>query len=167
MQDLLNGVQLELSKSHNEQKKVTAAAIRAESHIMEDKREERIKNLMKQAQGVQANSGPCFKIVKVLAMVMDFVMAPITMSSMKGFSMQLTQCLKNLEEAKKQGKILGLQINGQQIDKMLTDLKSLFQGDTSRLKEQESQHLQEMERIMTLLEEIHVSLEEIPHNPRS
>jgi hypothetical protein len=153
IESLLNTISSEFSTGDSEDKKITAARIRVNTKNVQTKRQERIDNLIKQMKGVGGASG-CMKIAKVVFKAIDLLIKPLSALSLGALKMDLSKSLEMLEEAKKQGRLLGLKINGQEISKALQSFKTFLQSDMQTLKQQDEQSAKDAERIVQILDEI-------------
>ena len=144
-----------MAESSVEDKKNIESKIKIDSKKVREKRQEKIDNLTEQMKQVTHKSGGCLKIVKVVFKIVDFIMKPLSLMSMGKVNVELSKTLEMLEEAKKQGKILGLKIDGEAIFKALDEVKKFLQQDYENLKTTQVQEGKEMQRMMRILDEIH------------
>lgn len=152
VEGLINQVSADLLKSSSETTQANKVSIQKHTQELKDKRQDRIQNLMDQMKGVA--SGKCVNFVKSIAKVTDFLTAPISALSMGKLNLSLSQAVEGLDEAKKQGKLAGLQINGQKISKVIENLKKFVQDDTQSLQDNDAQINKEAKQLMKILSDI-------------
>lgn len=153
IESLINNVSADMSQGDLEDKKVSKASVRANTEKIHDKRQERIKNLIDQMKGV-AGPGGCMKILRVVAGVLDFLVKPLSALTLNKLKLDLSKTLDALQDSKNQKKILGMRIDGEQIQKALQGLKKLLGNDMETLKTQDERGAKETERILQILDEI-------------
>lgn len=150
-----------LSQSNAEDKKISKSQVRIYKRHMDDKRQERIKNLSDQLKGASSHSGGCFKILKVVFKIVDFLTKPISLLTMNQLKVDLSKTLDMLKDAKNQKKLLGLGINEQEILKIMDSLKKTLGDNTTRLKAQEQQSHQDLETVLRILADIESTFKHI------
>lgn len=152
VEGLINQASADLLKSSAETAQVDKVSVKKHTQELKDKRQDRIQNLMDQMKGVA--SGKCLGFVKAIAKVGDFLLSPVSALSMGKLNGALTKAVENLDEAKKQGKLAGIQINGQKISKMIENLKKFVQDDTQSLQENDTRTNKEAQQLMKILSDI-------------
>ncbi len=155
IESFIDNVAANFGKSDIEEKKVTQSSVRIHTRSLADKRQERIKNLIDQMKGAHGGGGGCFKVLKVVAKVVDFLTKPLSMITLGQLKTDLGKTLEMLQEAKNQKKVLGIKINGESILKSLQGLKKLLSEDMETLKSQDEKSAKETERILHIIDEIH------------
>lgn len=156
VESLINNVSGDLAQNNVEDKKISKAHIRANTEKIKVKREDRIKNLIDQMKGV-AGPGGCMKILRVVTGVLDFLVKPLSALTLNKLKLNLSKTLDALQDSKNQKKLLGMRIDGDQIQKALQGLKKLLGDDVETLKTQDEQGAKETERILQILDEIDLS----------
>ncbi len=155
VEGLVNQVLGGEAQSTNEDRAVDKASIKTRTQDLKEQRQDRIKNLMDQMKGV--SSGKCVGVLKTVAKIGDFLMSPLSLLSMGKLKGSLTKAVEGLDEAKKQGKLAGLQIDGQQISKTIENLKKFVQDDTQSLQQGNDQAAKESEQVLKILSNIEQS----------
>ena len=153
MESFVNNVAGDVAKSDIEDKKISKASVRATTEKIHDQREEKIQNLMDQLKGV-GGAGGCFKFLRAAFKIIDFLTKPLSVLTLNKLNLSLSTALESLKDAKNRQKILGLKINGEQIQKVLEGLKKLLGNDMETLKLQDDRGAKETERILQILDEI-------------
>ena len=153
MESFVNNVSADVAQNDIEDKKVSKAHVRATTEKIHIKREERIKNLIDQMKGI-GGAGGCFKFLRSVFKIIDFLAKPLSLLTLNKLNLSLSKTLDALKDAKNQQKILGMKINGDQIQKALEGLKKLLGNDMETLKTQDERGAKETERILQILDEI-------------
>ncbi len=156
MEGLLNSVTSELGKGDIHDKEIGKARIISHSHRIKNKRTEYIDNLKKQMQGAVSGGG-CFKFLRVVTKVFDFLLKPLSALTMGQFKVELTKTLDMLKDAKNKKALMGLNINTQQIMQAIDGLKKMFAEDSTHLDSLNEHSAKENSRIMEILDEIEKS----------
>lgn len=151
---MINNVASDMAEGDIHDKKATMASIRSNTDKIRDQRLERIENLQKQLKGVASGGGACFKGIKVVLKVIDILAKPLSLLTLGNLQTSLSKTLDMLQQAKAQGKLMGMKIDGQQIMKTLESLKTNLSEDTEQLKQQNQHSQQETEKIMSIIDEI-------------
>lgn len=159
VESFINNVSADMAAGDIEDKKVTKAQIHVQTKKIHDKRQERIKNLQDQIRGVSAGGGACFKFLRVVFKILDFLAKPLSAITLNQLKVDLSKTLDNLKDAKVQQAMMGLKINGQDILKSLEGFKKLLGNDLETLKTQDEHSAKETERILKILDEIHSSFQ--------
>lgn len=155
IESIVNQAAASLSQSALEDQKATKAAIRAESAVIRDKRQERIDNLVKQMKGLQASPGGCVKFLRAIFRVIDFLAKPLSALTLNKLKIDLTKVLDTLKEQKNQEGLTRLKIRGDEILKTIQEFKSLLSDDTESLRSQDKQSARETKRLLEVIEDLH------------
>lgn len=153
LEALINNVSKDYAQSDIDDKKVTKARVQSYSGKIADKRQERLDNLKERLKG-PGGGGGCFKFLKAVFKVFDFLLKPLSAITLGKFRVELSKTLDMLKNAKHQKRLLALQANGQGILKSIQGLKKLLQDDFDRIKTQDDQSAKESQKIMQILDEI-------------
>lgn len=152
---LINNLQVDANKSEIETNKASSAKIRTQAEKIKEKRQEQLDNIKERMKG--ASGGGCLKFLKTIFKVFDLLLKPLSAITAGQLKLELGKVFERLEKAKANGKLLGLQINGEEIQGALQDLKKIFEQDTQRYQNQEELSHQQNQRIITIIEEVHDS----------
>jgi hypothetical protein len=152
IEGLINQLAHDFSKGQTEDNKVTQQSIKANHKILDNQREEKIKNLAEQLRGV--SGGKCIKFLRPLAKVIDVITKPLNILSLGKLNLGLSDILNNIEAAKKQGKLSGLKINEQVIMKAIEGVKKHLSENVDGLAVSEQQANKQVNNIMKTLDEI-------------
>ncbi|HLD44740.1 MAG TPA: hypothetical protein VJC18_04840 [bacterium] len=161
IEGLANNVMNDLSDGDINDKKVIKACIQSERNALKTKRAERIKNLEEQLRGVAGGGGKCIKILKPIAKVLDFISKPLSLLSLGKLDIGLGSALKNIEEAKKQGKLTGLKIDEQGIMRAIEGVKKYLTDNVASLDSQEQSVQQQVNTILKMLDDIGNSVHQV------
>lgn len=154
IESLVNHVSADFAKNDLEGKKVAMASVRVHTQKITSKRQERIKNLIDQMRGVVHQSGGCFKFLRVVFKIIDFLAKPLSLLTMNKLKMDLGKTLDMLKDSKNQQALLNVKIKGDRILKALTNLKKLLGDDMEQMKTQDEQSAKESQRVMRILNDI-------------
>lgn len=152
LDSIINSITYDVSTSASEDNKISRSNLKADKEKMHDERQKKIANLADQMKGV--SQGKCFKFIKVVFKIVDLLAKPLSAITGNQLKLNLTKTLQILQEAKKNGKLMGLQINAEQISKVIENVKKHLSTDMSQLKETEIHSNNESKRIMQILDEI-------------
>ncbi|MBX7148179.1 hypothetical protein K1X76_03775 [bacterium] len=155
MESMLNNLAADFGKGDIEDKKASKAQISSQAHKIRDKRADYIDNLKRQMH--HAVGGGCFKFLRVVTKVFDFLLKPLSAVTMGQFKIELTKTLDMLKDAKNQQALLGLKVKSQEILKVIDSLKKMMSDDTSHLQQLDEHTNKESQRIMEILNEIEQS----------
>ena len=155
VEGLVNQVMGEQLKDTAADTTVDKASIKNRTKDLKEQRQDRIKNLMDQMKGV--SSGKCVGVLKTVAKIGDFLMSPLSLLSLGKLKGSLSKAVENLDAAQKQGKLTGLKIDGQQISKVIENLKKFVQDDTQSLQQGNEQAAKESEQVLKILSSIEQS----------
>lgn len=161
IESFINSVTANFAQGSLEDKKAIENKVKVDTKKVKEKRQEKIDNLLDQMKKVSHKSEGCFKVIKVVFKMIDFIMKPLSLMSMGKVNVELSKTLDMLQEAKKQGKILGLKIDGESIMKALDDLKKFLQQDYDNLKTTQVREGKEMQKMMRILDEIHETYQHV------
>lgn len=157
MESLINEVSADLAKGDIEDKKITAKRIEAHTDNLRDQRQDRIKNLKDQIRGVHNNGGGCFKVFKAVFKVLDFLAKPLSLLTANTLKLNLEKTLDQLKEAKNQKGVILLQAHGQEILKVIENLKKFLGDDMETLKKTSTLSDKETTRIRQIMDEVEES----------
>ncbi len=152
VETILNDIMGEVTLQSGEEKKITSSQIKMRKQKLSDQREARIENLKEQAKEI--STGKCFKFIKVIFKSVDLLAKPLSLITGNKLKLNFAKLLDNLAEAKKQGHLLGLKIDGEQITKFIDDIKKHLGMDLDSVKDLEAHDEKETQRIMQILDEI-------------
>ncbi len=152
MEGLINTLSSEASASAQEDRKVTGSRVHAQSERIQEKRQERLDNLQEQLKG--ASKGGCLKFLVAIFKVFDILTKPLSAITGGQLKLELGKVFEQLQKSKATQRLVGLQVNGEEIQKALAGLKKFLQEDIHRMKDNEAFKTQETRQILKIIDEI-------------
>jgi len=137
---------------NNEDNKIIRSNIKANKEKVHDQRQDKIQNLKDQLKGV--SQGKCFKFIRTVFKVVDLLAKPLSALSGNQLKLNLGKTMDMLADAKKQNRLMGLQIDYQQIKQVIEGIKKIITQDQSQINQNQDFSQKETERVLQILDEI-------------
>lgn len=157
MDSLLTQLQREAAQGDEESHKVQRARIQTHGERIQDKRQEQLDNIKQRLEGAHPNA--CLKFFASVFKVFDLLLKPLSVVTGGQLKLELGKALENLKRAQLEGRLLGIDINGEQIKGALQELKNLLQQDMQRMNEKQDLSEEQNQQILKILEALEQGFE--------
>jgi hypothetical protein len=154
---LLTQLQKEVGKGDEEAIKTNRARMHAHAERIKDKRQEQLENIKQRLEGAHPNG--CLKFFATLFKVFDLLLKPLTAMTGGQLKLELGKALEMLKQAQTGGRLLGMEINGEQIKGALQELKNLLQQDMQRISDRQQLNEAQNQQIFKILTTLEQGLE--------
>jgi hypothetical protein len=154
---LLTQLQREAGQGDEEALKTNRARIHTHAERIQDKRQEQLDNLKQRLEGAHPNA--CLKFFATVFKVFDLLLKPLSVITGGQLKLELGKTLEMLKQAQVTGRLLGIEINGEQIKGALEELKNLLEQDMQRMSEQQTLSDKQNQQILKILEALEQGLE--------
>jgi hypothetical protein len=157
IESLVTQLQREAGIGDEEALKTNRARIHSHAERIQDKRQEQLDNIKQRLEGAHPN--PCLKFFATVFKVFDLLLKPLSAITGGQLKLELGKALEMLKQAQISGRLLGIDINGEQIKGALQELKNLLQQDMERIDAQQDLSETQNQQILKILEALEQGLE--------
>ena len=157
IESLVMQLQREAGQGDEENLKTHRARIHSHADRIQDKRQEQLDNIKQRLEGAHPN--PCLKFFASVFKVFDLLFKPLSAITGGQLKLELGKALEMLKQAQVSGRLLGIEINGEQIKGAIQELKNLLQQDMQRMSNQQDQSETQNQQIIKILEALEQGLE--------
>ena len=150
MESLITQLQRETGRNESESLKIEAARIYNHAEKIQDKRQEQLDNIEQRLKGAHPNG--CLKFFATVFKVFDLLFKPLSTLTGGQLKLELGKALEMLKQAQVSGRLLGMEINGEQISGALQQLKNLLQQDMERISDRQFHDEKQNQQILKILD---------------
>jgi hypothetical protein len=154
---LLTQLQREASRGDEEGIKIEGVRIHAHAERIQDKRQEQLENIKRRLKGAHPNA--CLKFFATVFKVFDLLLKPLSAITGGQLKLELGKALEMLKQAQLNGRLMGIDIDGEQIKGAIQELKNLLQQDMERISNQQDRSETQNQQILKILDALEQGFE--------